>query len=705
MSVSVILGFGNLTSEVIMKKRNSIFAVIAILLSLVYSLNSCKELSENDKVLQYYTSKDADSLKYKAAKFLLANIPYHFSLNNIAEESNEWELWRLETDSILKGLLRDYPYDGIPRDTINAIQALRDTLLTAKNLPEITTVGTFMWDSTFLTAEFLIQHIDNAFEVWQTSKYAKELAFDEFKEYILPYTSLRSYGFLTHGKRLNTLFAPLVGLDSAATITECIRRYNHNVGTLRGINGQNRRKGYGGLYDMYVHGAHECTDIAVWGCNILRACGIPVVVENVIGYRDFTGKHFHCCMYDSDSNNWYPFNAESSLPGNFSFESPVCLNVYRHLFAAQKNTPYFLRRKGEPVPTELSDPCIQDVTSQYMDVYSVTLPADTTQGNRLAYLAVFNAHSGVKATTWGAIDILTNSVTFENALTGILYLPVYCTKEGYKSFSSPFYLAIENGKAQVRHIPGVDKDTTTTSLLLTRKFPRKKRMIQVAEELVGGKFLGANKADFSDAVELYTITDAPQPQLKEYRFNRTGKYRYYRFQAPAQHPHANISHLEWISDSRYGYTNTGPATREHVLSPVDTVKGTADSRKVKLLDRDRERMTWVSEYDGNMQTAPGAYPSITLALDEPQVVTAVRFAPLNADNGIKAGNIYRLNYWDNGWKTVAASPAEYEYIEFKGVPVNKLYWLENLTEGKEEMPFVVIDGKQRFIYDNIITTK
>ena len=703
MSVSVILGFGNLTSEVIMKKRNSIFAVIAILLSLVYSLNSCKELSENDKVLQYYTSKDADSLKYKAAKFLLANIPYHFSLNNIAEESNEWELWRLETDSILKGLLCDYPYDGIPRDTINAIQALRDTLLTAKNLPEITTVGTFMWDSTFLTAEFLIQHIDNAFEVWQTSKYAKELAFDEFKEYILPYTSLRSYGFLTHGKRLNTLFAPLVGLDSAATITECIRRYNHNVGTLRGINGQNRRKGYGGLYDMYVHGAHECTDIAVWGCNILRACGIPVVVENVIGYRDFAGKHFHCCMYDSDSNNWYPFNAESSLPGNFSFESPVCLNVYRHLFAAQKNTPYFLRRKGEPVPTELSDPCIQDVTSQYMDVYSVTLPADTTQGNRLAYLATFNSHRGMKVTTWGVIDSLTNTVTFDNALSGILYLPVCCTKEGYKSISSPFHLAIENGKAQVRHIPGVDNDTTTTSLLLTRKFPRKKRMIQVAEELVGGKFLGANKADFSDAVELYTITDAPQPQLKEYRFNRTGKYRYYRFQAPAQHPHANISHLEWISDSRYGYTNTEPAPREHILSP-DEAESVADDGKVKLLDRDRNRMTWASEYDGNMQTAPGAYPSITLALDEPQVVTAVRFAPLNADNGIKAGNIYRLNYWDNGWVPCDVKTAEYEFVEFSNVPRNKLYWLENLTEGKEEMPFIVIDGKQRFIYDNIITT-
>ena len=685
-------------------KKTAIITIIVAIVASVSGIFCIKYQNGSKKTLFYYRYIDTDSLKYEAAKFLLANIPYHFSLDNIAADSEEWERWRLETDSILKGLLCSYPYDGIPRDTIKAIQALRDTLLATKNLPEIATVDSIAWDSTFLTADFLIQHIDNAFEVWRTNKYAKGLTFDEFKEYILPYTSLRSYGFLTDGKRLNDIFAPLFSPDSARTLTEYIRRYNHTIGNLRALNGQNRRHGAGGLYDMYVHGAHECTDIAVWGCNILRASGIPVVVENVIGYRDFTGKHFHCSVYDSDSSRWHPFNAESSLPGNFSFESPVCLNVYRNLFAAQKNTPYFLRGKGEPVPAELASPCIQDVTSQYMDVHSVTLPADTTQGNRLAYLAVFNAHSGVKATTWGVIDTLTHSVTFENALSGILYLPVYCTKKGYKNFSAPFYLTLENGKAQINHIPGVDNDTTTTSLLLTRKFPRKEKMAKIADELVGGKFLGANKADFSDAVVLYTITDAPQPQLKEYRFNRTGKYRYYRFQAPAQYPHANISHLEWISDSRYGYTNTEPATSEHILSP-DEAESVADDGKVKLLDRDRNRMTWASEYDGNMQTAPGAYPSITLTLDEPQIVTAVRFAPLNADNGIKAGNAYRLNCWDNGWVPCGIKTAEYEFVEFSNVPVNKLYWLENLTEGKEEMPFVIIDGKQRFIYDGIVTTE
>ena len=687
-----------------MRKTVVITLIVAIVAS-VSGIYCIKYQNGGKKTLFYYRHIDTDSLKYEAAKYLLTNIPYHFSLNNTTADSEEWEQWRQETDSILKGLLYSYSYDGIPRDTIKSIQAQRDTLLAAKNLPGIATVDSIVWDSTSITADFLIRHIDNAFKVWRTNKFAMGLSFDEFKEYILPYTSLRSYGFLNSGDRLNGIFAPLLNLDSAATLTEIIRRYNRTIGNLRSLNGKNRRKSVAGLYDMYIHGAHECTDIAVWGCNILRACGIPVVVENVIGYRDFTGKHFHCSVYDSNSNHWHPFNAESSLPGDFSFESPVCLNVYRNLFAAQKNTPYFLRGKGEPVPAELSSPCIKDVTSQYMDIHRVTLPVDTTCDNRLAYLAVFNAHSGIKVTTWGVIDSLTNTVSFDNALPGILYLPVYYTKKGYKSFSEPFYIAIEGGNAQMKHIPGVDKDTVSTSLLLTRKFPRKEKMARIANELIGGHFLGANKADFSDAGVLYTITDAPQPLLREYKFNRTGKYRYYRFCAPAQHPHANISHLEWISEKHYRYTNTEPATREHILLPGDTAKTKASTGKVKLLDKNRNRMTWTKEYDGNMQTAPGAYPNITLTLDEPQVVTAVRFAPLNADNGIKAGNTYSLNYWDNGWVPCGVKTAAYEFVEFNSVPANKLYWLENLTEGKEEMPFVIIDGKQQFIYDNIITTQ
>lgn len=124
---------------------------------------------------------------------------------------------------------------------------------------------------------------------------------------------------------------------------------------------------------------------------------------------------------------------------------------------------------------------------------------------------------------------------------------------------------------------------------------------------------------------------------------------------------------------------------------------------MKLLDAPWEDMVQKAEYDGNRKTAPGAYPNITLWLKEPQIVSNIRFAPLNADNGIHSGELYELRYWDkNGWKSAGRVQADYEYVVFKDVPKNKLYWLENLSSGREEMPFMIIDGKQKFLYGDII---
>lgn len=670
-------------------------------LSFIYMAN---EIGTNSfkHPLHYYTNIDDDSLKLEAAKFLLENIPYHYSNGNVEGYCHDWEQWRASTDTTLLALQAEYGYNTVPHGVIDSIRAVRDTALVSSVLPASTALHAITCDSNVVTGEFLIRHIDNAFKVWRSSKLAQKLTFDEFKEYILPYTPLQYYGFINSGKSLNDIFAPFLCVDTAATITELIERYNNTISALRNLNGQNRRTYPAGLYDIYVHGIHDCTDIAVWGSNILRACGIPTVVENVIGYRDFAGKHFHCSLYDTDSGKWHPFNAESSLPGNFSFENPKCLNVYRHLYSAQKENPYFRRNKNEPIPEEFSNPCIKDVTSEYLNVYSVSLPCDTNITNNLAYLATFNAHNGIKVTTWGVVDTTTNLITFENALPEVLYLPVYYTKEGYKSFSFPFYLSVKDGKAIIMTLPSINSETATTTLYLIRKFPRKESMKHVAEELVGGTFIGSNDYDFKNSKILYTITEAPLPILKEYKFKKTGKYRYYRFQSPSKSPHANISHLEWVTVKSYGYENIETVSRTHILSPEEKYNAINDNKFVKLLDRDRNRMTWASEYDGNMQTAPGAYPNITLSLDEPQIVTAVRFSPLNADNGIKSGNLYELYYWNNGWQSCGRQVAEYEYLKFENVPANKLYWLKNHTEGKEEMPFIFVDGKQIFIYDGVI---
>lgn len=41
---------------------------------------------------------------------------------------------------------------------------------------------------------------------------------------------------------------------------------------------------------------------------------------------------------------------------------------------------------------------------------------------------------------------------------------------------------------------------------------------------------------------------------------------------------------------------------------------------------------------------------------------------------------------------------KHQYLDFENVPVATLYWLRNLTEGKEELPFFYIDGKQYFLH-------
>lgn len=686
-----------------MRYRNILSIVLlTMVISFIYMANKIGTNSFKHP-LHYYTNIDDDSLKLEAAKFLLENIPYHYSNGNIEEYSREWEQWRAGADSILLALYAEYGYNAIPHRVIDSIRAVRDTTLIRSIMPANTSQHTITCDSNVVTGEFLIKHIDNAFKVWRHSKFAQHLTFEEFKEYILPYTPLQYYGFINSSKLLNDIFAPMLSVDSATTLTGCVERYNNTIDILRALNGKNRRTQAAGIYDLYVQGTHECTDIAVWNCNIMRAIGIPCVVESVAGYRDLTGRHYHCSVYDSDSSKWHAFNAESSLPGSFSVDRPKCLNIYRHLFSAQKDSPYFLKGEGESVPDELGNPCIKDVTSLYCKVHRISLPCDSVYGNKLAYLATFNAGNGMKTVTWGKVDSIGRRVVFDNVITDVLYFPVFYTRKGYINFSSPFYVDSKGNATPIDEMDYINGDTTTTKLSLSRKYPRKENMIQKAEGLVGGKFLGSDSHDFKNAEVLYTIEEAPGPQLAEYRFYKSGKYRYYRFQAPEDNPHANISHLEWISRKSYGYKNSEAVSRVHILSPKHRKSPSKDHMFVKLLDRDRNRMNWATEYDGNMQTAPGAYPNITLSLDEPQVVTAVRFSPLNADNGIRSGDTYELFCWRDGWQSCGVEVAEYEYVQFDNVPKNKLYWLKNRTHGKEEMPFIMANGEQRFIYTGGIT--
>lgn len=692
-----------------MKRHKTIYSIIAALFAILFLLNAdiifawMNYGSDYAGTLFHYRYIDHNSQKQDAAKFLVENAKYHRSYGRLQGNNKKAAQLRLMADSLYSNITSNGKKREVQRDSLNKVQSVMREFYGTIGYPKLSVEHTQYLNNEFLTSDFLIEHIDNAFDVWEASPFASNLSFDEFKEMILPYSSVQGMGFHETGKRLNDIYSKYIIDDADSTLVDVIRKYNNTLQDMRRFELFKPRKEPAGIYDLYSNGLHDCVEIAEYGSRILRSVGLPVVVEFNACYLDLIGRHYHCNVYNDSTDAWSTFNPETSLPGDGDWAFAHTMNMYRITYEPQKNTPFFLRNENEVIPSILGDPCIKDVTSNYVETASLTIPFTKDTENDLAYLATFNRDAyGMMPVTWGVIDKKNKQVTFEHLRENAIYIPVFYDGRNCVSFAEPFYIKIKDGNAIINEIPGINESAGTADMLITRKYPRKKNMITVAENLVGGKFLGANKPDFSDAVVLYEIKNAPQPYFLEYDFGNIGKFQYYRFQAPAENPNANISMLEWITSTAYGYENVAPASRPHILEPMEYVH---DSTKVQLLDAPFGSSTWKSEYDGNMLTAPGAYPDITLRLKSKQVVTGARFAPLNADNGINSGDTYELYYWENGWKLHATVKAEYEYLKFKDVPQGRMYWLKNTTKGQEETPFVMVDGKQKFIYQDIIGWK
>ena len=680
------------------------FAVAIITFLLVrHASHSTNEDVRRRSVMAYYHTIGRSAEKREAARYLLDNMPYHYGYGVTVHDSKEVKRWAKETTATLRDLLDEYGLYQIPGDTIRSLcdERRADSLAMLRIDKEVQSEFISMMDGNQVTASFLIRHINHAFKMWRTSKFAKNLTFDEFKEYILPYKAFNGYSFLESADTYARLFGGMIDLDSISSREDCINAYNYVMRTLRDLTGSKQCHGRKGLYDLFFYRSHACDDIASYACCILRSMGFPITVENTVGHRTLTGMHYFCSLYDAATGDWETYNPETYDPTLYWAEEEN-LNIYRNTYGAQPGTPYFLHAEGEHVPDELYNPCMVDVTSHVKPTHSITLPVDTLYGANLAYLATFNRAmpDALLHATWGVIDKEAGTVTFEHAMPRVLYFPVCYQGRRMKVLGAPFYL---DDKGSFLYLPHVDMERNEQeAVTLTRKYPRKKNMIRAAEELVGGVFTGTNDWSMKQADTLYRITEAPEPVFAEYKFAHPKAYQIYRFDASPRSGKSHIAMLEWVTPVKYGYENTLPASRVHILTASDTLL-CADTTVVKILDEPIEKMQRKAEYDGNMQTAPSPYGRITFWLKQPQVVTAVRFAPLNADNGINSDDVYELYYWDEGWKKVATKTARYEHLIFTDVPAHRLYWLRNLTEGKEEQPFVIDDeGKQRFIYSDII---
>ncbi len=367
--------------------------------------------AELEKVLAHFREDDRDPLMYDAACFLIANMQGHgyaeYAL--VDEEGNEIEFDALE-----------YADFGKARAALEALEQEHGTLDFE--------VQTLTPDLEVIEADFLITHMEKAFEAWRTWPWARDLSYEAFREHILPYRG--------SNEPLEDWRTPLM-----ARIEEVVEKIDdptdprQAAGSVGGVASVGFRELYylhptdQGFAEMDERRVGRCEDITNMTMYVNRAACIPSA-------QDYT-PHWA----NRDNNHAWPVFLDENGEGA-ARQGGVAAKIYRKTFSQQRGNLAFHLREGEEGPRWLNRRTYMDVTDQYMVTTDVTveLTNEIPDGHRFAYLCVFNGGEW-KAIHWGRIE--NGGATFDRMGRGIAYLPAYYVDEELVPAAPPFFLDAE----------------------------------------------------------------------------------------------------------------------------------------------------------------------------------------------------------------------------------------------------------------------
>ncbi|HAO09421.1 MAG TPA: transglutaminase domain-containing protein [Chryseobacterium sp.] len=358
--------------------------------------------SELEKVIAHF-NKPEDSLKLKATYFLISNMDIHHS------ESYYW------ADSSGKYVTYDelnYP------DFTTALKAFDSV---KKTVRKIHPVPYAYRDIDTIKAEFLIDNINQAFELWHRPL-ANQIPFADFCEYLLPYRisiePIQDWRTV-YKNRFNLASEKSDQIDSVLrylkkdmtnwfTCTYNLEKRPDPIPRLGALQLLQRKKG-------------PCEDIADLAVFALRSQGIPASIDHVPAWATSSGNHTLDVVFNSSVQ---PIHYDLLLLGDSIKEfirEPA--KVIRATYSRQTNTlPYFENEENIP-PGFMRLTNYKDVTQEYWQTKDITCNIfRLTKMPKIAYAAVLN-YSNWTPTWWGFVK--NDSVTFSSLCKGAVFLPMY----------------------------------------------------------------------------------------------------------------------------------------------------------------------------------------------------------------------------------------------------------------------------------------
>ena len=613
--------------------------------------------SELEKVLAHYAD---DSLKLKAAKYLIVNMPGHYSY----ADSDMSYRYALVVDSVVNHMKDETDYNVI-RDSIDncAMKIGMDTLRKE-------------FDSRLVSSDFLIKNIDEAFDDWQNGAWARHIGFDDFCEYILPYKTEELQPLDNWRSRVKRfLTEKLADLDCCDQLRNsplaAARILNKNLAdSLHPITGLSVKHVYLPLECRAHIPFGQCDDYVKMATSVFRSHGIPAYEEFTPQWAGRSLGHAWNVLLESDGRKVSFAGITERIDGLHKPEERMA-KVYRRTYAMNKD----LQRMNltEPyVPEVFRDIFIKDVTSEEISCCNVSIDVKNNREG-YAYLLTFDNRKWVPV-AYGKMD--KGKALFRNMGLNIVYLlACYNTDGEMETVGNPFILHY-NGSVEAI-VPDTCRRMT---LRLSRKYPVMEYAYEYIPRLTGGEFQASDTPDFSTYQIVHKIKKGCAEGV-EFRIPNTIKpHRYWRYISSRYASFCSIAEISFYSGkdtlrakgkvigTEGSWGNDSTHTREKVF----------DDDILTSFDAPRGENCWVGVDFG-----------------KPVRLDHIIYYGRGDGNSVELGDTYGLYYWNGErWECIGKKKASHPYVVFHGVPTGGLYLLRDLTKGYDERVFTYRNGKQ-----------
>lgn len=616
--------------------------------------------AELEKVLNRYSTKPADSLKYRAACFLIENMPgYHY-----------YEGEELDKHSIYFKLLAES--DRNPKEILDSLGVVYGDF----NIGNLK----IKHDIHEIDSAYLCENIDLAFEVWQKQPWGKNISFHDFCEYILPYrigneklTNWRKEYLELYGSFVDSLSNEDPVSAAKVFREKIIKTMNAPRFTLT------RPNGYPLLdAETAKNLTGNCGDISQFILLAFRSAGIPCTMDYMPMRGDTNYSHTWISL-KNHKNEYYVMDLLDEIvyvSETISNRTILKSKVYRTTFSHNTKSINQLSKFIENIPPQFSflNYRFYDVTELYSNSFmKLTIPGSLLytheKKNQLVFLC---APAWLQ---WVPVDWCKSRknkpLTFDIDAGCVLRLATF--ENGKLDFiTDPFFVNKQTKDLEIYKPEDRGSVTLFSKFSIEKEYNFRKRM-------VGGVFEGSSHPDFRFPDTLHTIKEIPSRLFTRVPITSQKKYRYVRYKGPAQ-SHCNISEVQFYSDSVY---LTG------------TILGTSGSWQNSGTHEYTNVFDGLTETSFDHDTPSEGWAGLDLGM--PFTINEIIYSPRNRDNYIEIGQDYELfTSEQEGWKSLGRQTSSSDSLYYDNVPIGTLYFLRNHSSGNEERVFVMEGNTQVF---------